>query len=183
MEDIFSRASLSYLTNRCDEGFELIYAFIATSNDDRICLNGEEQQVFCLISMNIIDKRYQSWIRLNRLLVQTDSPKQRQLTQNYLQVILNEMNSYANKVHVLIEKSLLNDAISIDDRISYLKIEGDVHFLISQTSKSEEKLHQMYSSLAFYDHGLELCRQNAFDRKFLSITYNKALVLKFISLN
>ncbi|CAF3575183.1 unnamed protein product, partial [Rotaria sp. Silwood2] len=147
MDEIFTQASLSYLTNRCDEGFELINLSIKTSNYD-IYLNWEEQQVFCLISMNIIEKRFQSWIRLNRLLVKTDDFNKRQLIKIYIDIILNEINLYSHDIFLLIDKYLLKSSISTDIRILYLKIQGDIHFLVGQTSKSEKKLEHINSSLS-----------------------------------
>jgi hypothetical protein len=48
----------------CDEGFQLISSFIISLNQ-KINLHWEEE-VFCLISINIIEKRYKSLNCLNR---------------------------------------------------------------------------------------------------------------------
>ena len=164
MKDIFAQSSLCYLTNRCDEGFQLIYSFLIKYQDN-VILNWEEKEVFCLISMNIIEKRYKSWIKLNRLLTQTDDFKIRQLIKNYIEIILNEINFYSKNIFVLIEKHFKT-------QVYYLKIQGDNHFLLSQTSKFDEKLEHMLSSLSFYNQSLEIHQDN-------SIIYNKALVFHF----
>ncbi|CAF3967483.1 unnamed protein product [Rotaria sp. Silwood1] len=181
MDEVFMKASLCYLTNRCDEGFELINLSIKSSNND-IYLNWEEEEVFCLISMNIIEKRFQSWIRLNRILVKTDHFKKRQSIKIYIKIILNEINLYSKNIFLLINKYLLKPSISVYLRICYLKIQGDIHFLLSQTSISEKKLEHMHSSLNFYNQSLEICYHHAFYQLLLSITYNKALVLQFLFL-
>jgi hypothetical protein len=168
MEDIFAQASLCYLTNRCDEGFELIYSSIIELNND-ILLNWEEQEVFCLISMNIIERRYKSWINLNRLLTQTDEFNQRRSIEVYIEIILNEMNFYSKKIFFLIEKYLFKSSLSPQLQVYYYKIQGDIHFLLSQTSKLDKKLEHMLSSLSFYNQSLEISKD-------ASIIYNKALL-------
>ncbi|CAF0766452.1 unnamed protein product [Adineta steineri] len=173
MEDIFAQASLSYLTNRCDEGFELIYLFFITSSNTRL-LTCEEEEVFCLISINIIEQRYKSWIKLNRILTQTDNFLKRQSIENYINQILNEINMYSNKIFFLIEKYLLSER----KYFSY-KIQGDIHFFLSQISKYEKKLQHFYSSLHFYNQSLEICQENT--NEFVSTTYNKALLFILIT--
>jgi len=178
MEDIFSQASLCYLTNRCDEGFELIYSFIISFNNE-IDLNWEEKEIFCLISMNIIEKRYKSWINLNRLLIKTDNLKKRQSIEIYIEIIFNEFNFYSKKILLLIEKYFLKSSISVENHLFYLKIQGDIHFFLSQISKFEKKLEHMLSSLSFYNQSLEICQHHSYNEIFLSIIYNKALVFYF----
>jgi hypothetical protein len=56
-------ATVTYFTC-CDEGFQLFSSFIISFNQE-INLHWEEE-VFCLISMNIIEKRYKSLNSLNR---------------------------------------------------------------------------------------------------------------------
>jgi len=92
MEEIFCQASLCYLTNRCDEGFQLILSSI----NSNINLNWEEQEVFCLISMNIIEKRYKSWLNLHKILIKTDNIKQRRSIEIYIEIILKEFHFYIN---------------------------------------------------------------------------------------
>ena len=178
MEDLFARTSLCYLTNRCDEGFELIYSTIIKCNDE-IILDWEEQKVFCLISIDIIEKRYKSWIHLNHLLVQTEDFKKRQSIQIYIEIILNELYLFSSKIILLIEKYLFKSSISLEVQLFYLKIEGDIHFFLGQTSKFERKIEEMLSALSFYNQALEICQQyrfNSYNPILLSITYNKALV-------
>jgi len=175
MEDIFAQSSLCYLTNRCDEGFELIYKFLIESKDN-IILNGEEEEVFCFISINIISKRYKSWIKLHRLLIQTDDFKIRQSIKNYIEIILNEMNFYSNKIFFLIDKYLFRISLTSQSQVFYLKIQGDIHFLLSQTSRFDKKLQHMNSSLNFYNQSLEILQDD-------SIIYNKALVFHQFSFN
>jgi hypothetical protein len=116
MQDIFAKASLCYLTNRSDEGFELIYSFINQFNN-QIDLHGEEQQVFCLIAMNIIQKRYKSWISLNQFLIKTDNLKQRQLIETYIDIIRNELDSYSKEILLLIEKYLFQSSLLFETKI------------------------------------------------------------------
>jgi hypothetical protein len=134
MEDLFAQSSLCYLTNRCDEGFELIYSFIISFNND-ISLNWEEREVFCLISMNIIEKRYQSLINLHRLLIETDNLKKRQSIKIYIEIILNELNFYSKKILLLIEKYFFKSSLSSEVKIFYLKIQDDISFFLNQVSK------------------------------------------------
>jgi hypothetical protein len=80
------------------------------------------------------------------------------------------MNFYSNKILLLIETYLLKSSF-------YLKIQGDIHFLLSQTSKFDKKLDHFLSSLHFYNQSLEISSKNS--TEFFSIIYNKALVLNF----
>jgi hypothetical protein len=73
MEEIFAQGSLCYLTNRCDEGFQLIFS----SLNQGINLHWDEEEVFCLVSTNVIEKRYKSWLNLNHLLIKTDDLKRK----------------------------------------------------------------------------------------------------------
>ncbi len=51
-----------------------------------------------------MEKHYQSCIQLNHLLAQTDQSEQRQSTENYIEIILNELSCLAEKILHLIEK-------------------------------------------------------------------------------
>jgi hypothetical protein len=45
MEDLFAQASLSYLTNRCDQALESLYSSITKMNNHFIILDAENQHV------------------------------------------------------------------------------------------------------------------------------------------
>jgi hypothetical protein len=170
MEDIFAQASLCYLTNRCEEGFQFIYRTLINSSD-KFSLNEEERRVFCFTSISILEKRSQSWINLHRLLAKTDHFNERQSIESYLQIILDEMINYAEQILHLINHSL---SISSETQVFYWKLQGDIYFLLSQTSVFDRKLQHFLSSLHFYNQSLESSSHNA--TQVLSIIYNKALV-------
>ena len=176
MEDLFARASLSYLTSRCDEGFESLYCYLVERRgNEQIQLTEEEQEVFCLVSMSIIEKRYQSWVHLNRFLTQSEAIEQRQAIEVYLDVIANELNVLSEKILQVIERCSIGASLSLPCRVSFLKMQGDVHFLVCQTSHAAEKVQHFLSTLKFYNEALELCEPRL-DSFLLQITYNKALV-------
>lgn len=171
MADLFARASLSYLCRRCDEGFESIYSYLVkTRGNEKIQMNEEEQEVFCLVSMSIVEERYQSWIHLNRLLTETDSVAKRHSITIYQDLILDELNVLSEKIFHLIERYLNSRS-----NVFFLKMQGDIHFLVCQTSKSDKKIEHFLSALTFYNEALERC-PNTLDSPLVQVTYNKALV-------
>ncbi|UJR11506.1 hypothetical protein I4U23_015687 [Adineta vaga] len=121
MENVFAQASLSYLTNRCDEGFQFVYHSLSKSLD-KISLNWEEEEVFCLICIDIIEKRYQSWINLNHLLTETIPFKERQSIDFYIETIRDEIFTYSNEIFYLIENHLL---ITSENKIFYYKLQEE----------------------------------------------------------
>lgn len=178
MEEIFCQASLCYLTNRCDEGFQLISSFI----NFHINLNLEEQEVFCLISMNIIEERYKSLINLNKILIKTDHFKKRQSIKIYIEIILKELNFYSNEIFLLIKKYLFKSSLSPQTQIFYLKLQGDIHFFLSQITKFDLKLEHIHSTLNFYNQALEICSHHSSSNDYFPlIIYNKALVFIFLT--
>ena len=134
MEEIFARASLSYLTNRFDEGFQLIYSSLMTF-DNVSFLNWEEEQVFCLLSTSTMTKRCQSWIRLKQLLLQTDDFQQRQAIKIYLRTIFNEIDFYSNRICFLIDNYLLNSSISNEVHRFYVQMKKQIEFIVNEISQ------------------------------------------------
>lgn len=114
MDEIFSFASLCYLTNRYDEGFQLIYSSLISSKEN-VKFTDKDEQIFCLLSINLLEKRYKSFVKLHRLYLENHPWKIHQLIEKYLQEIWNELNLFSKKIHFLNEKFFQSN--SINDRI------------------------------------------------------------------
>ena len=112
MEDLFSKVSLCYLTNRSDEGLQLISSYSIIVNK-QIHLNKEEEEIFCLISTKILHSRYQSLIKLHHLLIEKDHWNiSLQLIENYFNEIINELKNDSTKILFLIEKIFSQNSFS-----------------------------------------------------------------------
>lgn len=130
MEDLFVKSSLCYLTNRCDEGFQLIYSYLILF-DEQIQLNDENQQIFCLISMKILRDRYESLMKLRH------GKMSFQLIENYFNEIRNELKILLDKMFFLIEKRF-----SSNDFSSLFKLMSEL-YLISNSSSSAQSLNKI----------------------------------------
>ncbi|CAF1148233.1 unnamed protein product [Adineta ricciae] len=172
MVDVFARASLCYLTNRCDEGFRLVYDSLRISSE-KISLNWEEQEVFCFLSMNLLEKRYQSWLKLTHLLTKSTGFVEHQSIESYIETIRNEMILYSDQIFDLVQNHFL--VTSKQESIFYLNLQGDIHFYLSQISKFNTKLQHFHSSLRFYNRSLQISPEN------ISAVYNKALLFILIT--
>jgi hypothetical protein len=108
-----------------------------------------------LVSMNIIEKWYNSWLNLNHLSIKTDDlKKKRRSIEIHMEIISNELNFYSKKkILFLIDRYLFK---SSQRKFFYLKIQSDIHLLCGQISQSTQRLEHIQSSLKFYNHALKI---------------------------
>ena len=176
MEDLFAQASLCFLCDRCDEGFQQIRSSLS---ERRSPLDAEEQSVFCLLSMRVIEQRYRSWILLHRQLIDTNQLDERRAIGSYIDVILDELYCQANEVLRLIDRLLVDTPPSSESLLFYLKAQGDIHRLICQTCRGEKQMEHFLLARTSYNRVLQLCdeqRSTTSHSIALSVVSNKALV-------
>lgn len=166
MKNLFDRLYFCYLTNRCEDAFQLIKS--SKTFDE------QQQTIFTLISLNLIEKRCQSLRKLNQILIETNDQNQCFIIQNYLQFIFNELQFYSKEIFSQIENLLSNRSISLSSKVCYQKLQGDLHFLLSQVSKSNDKLEHINHSLRSYNQALDISSQQSLIHQ--QILRNKNLI-------
>ena len=176
MEDLFAQASLCYLCDRCDEGFRLICSSLKGRQSP---LDEEEQRVFCLLSMRVIEQRYRSWIRLHRRLIATDQTEERRAIVSYIDVILDDFHCRSNEVLLLIGRLLLDTPPSSESLLVYLEAQGDIHRLVCQTCRGVVQMEHFHLAQTFYNRVLHRCDERHYPTSHpirLSVISKKALV-------
>lgn len=172
MENLFDRIILCYLTNRYEDAFQL-FKCSTTTNHQFHCQY--QHEIFFSISINLIEKRYKSLKKLNEILSKTNDINQCFIIENYIEILLNEIQFYSNDIFNLIQNNFIFDCLT--SKICFLKFQGDIHLILSQIYKSNEKIKHLNRCLFFYDQSLHLSSKSNLNHLTRSIIENKNTIL------
>ncbi|CAF0821729.1 unnamed protein product, partial [Didymodactylos carnosus] len=188
VDDTITRVTLAHLTKRYDEGFNMLSElFIKIKKFSipfsvSIPLDWKQCEILCYIFMGVTELRRNSWLKLNRVLVQTENSQARQQTKRYKkQIILGELHQYCNDILLMIDQHLLywwSKLQGQEIRTFYLRIKGDLLFYLAESSRYDMKTEYMLSSLSMYNEAIERSTFDlpAYNSTLLSVYYNKAML-------
>lgn len=90
-------------------------------------LNVEERNLLSVAYKNVVGTRRSSWRVVSSIVSKDASETQKKIATEYLNRINNELRSICNEVLKLLEECLIPEATSTEDKVFYLKMQGDYH--------------------------------------------------------